>query len=257
MKKLPVLIVILLILSILIFINSTIFPIKFASSIVQSIAAAPKSFLYSLKTGGSSQAGEKAKLKKENEALSQKLINYNRVLRDNQALRSQFETATTHNFSLMPARLLGFEGSLFSPASLIIDRGGRDNIKNGMGVVFRNNLVGKVTKVSTNYSIVTLVLNSNFKTLAKTSDTGSVGVAHGGNDFIIFERVNASDNISKNKTLVTSGDINDKGVGIPPDLVIGKILSVNRNPSLPFQTAKVEPIIDFGRLETIFVVLGL
>ncbi len=254
MKKLPILIIILLILSILIFINSAIFPIKFLSSIVQSAVSAPKSFFYNLKAGGNSEDAEVAKVKKENQQLSQKLINYNRVMRDNQALRSQFETTQTHDFSLLPARILGFEGSLFSPATLVIDKGSRDNIKNGMGVVSANNLVGKVTKVLQNYSTVTLVVNDSFKTLAKTSDNSSAGVAHGGSDFIIFERVNVSDNISKSKILVTSGDINDKGIGIPPDLVIGKILSVNRSPSLPFQTAKIQPVIDFGRLEMVFIV---
>ena len=45
-----------------------------------------------------------------------------------------------------------------------------------------------------------------------------------------------------------------EGFGIPQDLIIGRIVSLNKVSSAPFQTAKVESFLSFPRLETVFVV---
>jgi len=136
----------------------------------------------------------------------------------------------------------------------VIDHGENQKIKSGMAVIVGHNLIGKIGRVTPNFSQVILTVNSEFVTLAKTSDTATPGVAHGDSDFILLDRVSVNDTVNNSTFLLTAGDMNSSGLGIPPELVIGKIVSVNKSPSLPFQTAKIQADIDFGRLETVFVV---
>ena len=76
-------------------------------------------------------------------------------------------------------------------------------------------------------------------------------------DFILLERVSVTDPLSKDSLVITAGDLNSDSVGIPPGFVIGKTDSINKSPSLPFQTAKIISKVDFSALETVFVSLGL
>ena len=256
MQKRPIIpLLIFLFLSLLILVSNNFPPLRFISGAVQNIFRAPKSLIYGLKTGDTDSLQIK-KLKEENAKLVRKLIDYDRTRRDNEALRSQFESAQTKQYKLLPARILGFSGSFASPTSLVIDRGLRDGIKVNMSVLMQNNLIGKIGKVTPSYSQVLLPLNGAFTTLAATSDTNAAGIARGNDDFILLDRVSINDTLNTGSILLTAGGIDDSGIGVPPDLVIGKIVSVNRLPSLPFQTAKVESSIKFGQLENVFVVIG-
>lgn len=257
MFKRPIIpLVIFLFLGILFYFNQNFPPIRFIAGVVQGIFATPKTLIYSLKAGGGSDSLQIKKLKRENEALTKKLIDYGRTKRDNEALRSQFETSVGPQYKLMPARVLGFSGNFASPDSLVIDRGSNNGVQPGAAVVFKNYLVGKIDKVTPFYSRVFLSVSENFITVARTVDGSAHGIARGNGDFILFDRVSIKDTIPAGSIIVTKGDVDTTGLGIPPDLIIGKIASVNHNPSLPFQTAKIESNEVLSRLETVFIVLG-
>ena len=230
--------------------------VKLFSSAVQSVFSVPKSIIYSLNTGNNPDDPTLSRLKKENDNLTRKLIDFERTKRDNEALKSQFETAETSSFKLIPARVIGTLGGLSSPISLITDHGSNQKIEPGMGVVSGNNLVGKVGKVGQNYSEVLLATNNSFTTLARTVTNGATGVARGQESFIVLDRVENIRQIEKGEILVTSGELNSSGIGIPNDLIVGKITSVNKIPSAVFQTAKIEPAINFAKLGTVFIVLS-
>ena len=243
--------------SILIFFNNNSAPVKFIAGFVQDIFSAPKSFLYKVKTGVISENEEIKKIKEENQIYVKKFIEFERIKKDNEALRSQFEAGTTKNYKLMPAHVIGFLGKSQSSSSLIVDRGEADGIKTEMAAIVAQNLIGKIGKVSQNYSEVALVNNKNFSTLAATADQNATGVISGQEDFILFDRVAVNENIASGQIVIAKGEINDKGFGVPADFIIGKIVSVSRNESLPFQTAKVEPSTDVLRLNMLFIIAAL
>lgn len=243
--------------SILIFFNNNSAPVKFITGFVEDIFSAPKAFLYKVKTGGESSNDEIKKIKEENQRYVKKFIEFERVKKDNEALRSQFEAGTTKNYKLMPAHVIGFLGRSQIPSSLIVDRGKADGIKTEMAVIVAQNLIGKIGKVSQNYSEVVLVNNKNFSTLAETADQDATGVISGQEDFILFDRVAVNENIASGQIVIAKGEVNDKGFGSPPDFIIGKIVSVSRSESLPFQTAKVEPSTDVLRLNMLFIITAL
>ena len=240
----------------MIFFNNNFAPVRIFSLGIQSIFSNPKAALYSLKSG-QLESDQIKQLKNENSDLKKKIIEYESIKRDNEALRSQFETAAADEYKIMPAKIIGFLGTYSAPASFILDQGVQNGIKSGMAVVMQNNLVGKINKVDQLTSQVTLVTDPDFSALAKTSDGKASGIAKGNEDFILLDRVSINDTLSKGILLLSTGDINGQGVGMPPDFVIGKIVSVNRSPSLPLQTAKVQSELNFNRLETVFIITGI
>lgn len=171
------------------------------------------------------------------------------------ALKSQFENYQDFSQKLLPSKIIGFQGKYSNPSTLIISKGKNDGIKEGMAVISGKELVGKTGKVSSNFSSITLVNNENFSTVGKTGQ-GALGIIKGENDFVLFDRVVITDKLSNDNAVMTKGDINDQGSGIPPDLIVGKIISINKGESKPFQSAEIKPLIDFSRLETVFVVIG-
>ena len=225
---------------------------------MQGIFGGPKSALYDARvsvSGGDSNI-EITKLKADNQALQKKLIDYEKLKEDNQALRSQFEEGSVHNYKMLPAHIIGFVGSFGRPSALIIDQGERSNVKNGMAVVFGNNLVGKIGNSSENYAKVLLPEDPSFSIIAQSAESQSLGLVAGEEDFILFDRVSIKDKIVAGETVLTKGEADNSGDGIPADLVIGKIESIYRNESQPYQTAKVKSEVDTEHLSTVFVIVG-
>jgi len=240
--------------SCVILLNNAAAPYSFLSSITQAIFSIPKEYLYRAKTVVIS--GKKVDVEKliaENNRLALKVVEFDRLRQDNIALQSQFETPEPSSNSLMPARIVGFLGEFASPATFIIDKGAKDGLKKDMAVISGKNLVGKIDNVSRNFSQVMLVLHPQFTTLAKSSDSQATGVVRGEGSFILLDTVAITDNLNKDAIITTKGDISQESVGIPQDLIIGKIVSLNKVSSAPFQTAKVESFLSFPRLEIVFV----
>jgi len=54
--------------------------------------------------------------------------------------------------------------------------------------------------------------------------------------------------------ILTKGEVGSDGIGVVPDLIIGKITSISKNETSPFQSAEVMPVIDFSKLTNVFII---
>ncbi len=200
------------------------------------------------------------RLKEENLRLQKRIVDQQKLIAENKALHDQFQTSNPRSLDLLPANVVGaprFIPGLFSPESFIIDRGTKDGVKVGDAVVFRDNLVGKITKTSEFLSQISLTTNPDLKFTAKT-ENGTIGVVKGeGNGELFLDNVLLSDKLEKNELVLTSGDLKIDQTGFPPDIIVGQILSVEANPSDLFQKAKLKTLVDFSKLSNVFVVRGL
>ena len=197
-------------------------------------------------------------LRQENIYLSQKIVNQNNILQDNKALRDQFETLNLRSANLIPAQVVvapGFLPGISIPETLIIGKGVADGVKIGQAVVYKDNLVGQISKTSSFVSVVNLVSNSSFSFTAKTLKTQSLGVIKGqGGGQLILDNVLLSETLEKGDLVLTKGDVSENGTGIPQDLVVGSISSVNKNPSELFQKAEIKSFLDFTNLSEVFII---
>lgn len=243
----------LLILSVALFLLTKNNPLSVLSS-ATSVLSRPTYGLLSI-VGFKNQDLEK--LKDENLSLSKKLVDQKKMLADNKALNDQFQTAKIKTLSLLPANVVGaprFLPGISTPESLIIDVGSKDGIKVGDAVILKDNLVGKVTKVQDSLCEVTLINSASSKFTAQTI-SGVLGVVRGeGNTEVVLDNVLLSDKLQKGDLVLTNAGLNIDSTGVPPNLIVGKIISIDRNPSDLFQKAQLQSFIDFSRITKVFVV---
>ena len=193
---------------------------------------------------------ENAKLRQENIELTAQLVDHIREKRENQALRDQFQTTYPVSNALLPAKIVGMIQD-----QIILDKGNKDGVRQGLVVVSKNNLVGIIVKTGTNISVLDIITR-NAKLTSKTLKTFSPGIIKTSGGQLILDNVLLSDKLEKGEFVVTKGDVNSEGNGFPPDLVIGKIVSINKKASSLFQSASVKSLVDFSRLEMVFVVMN-
>ncbi|PIT89208.1 MAG: hypothetical protein COU27_01545 [Candidatus Levybacteria bacterium CG10_big_fil_rev_8_21_14_0_10_36_7] len=230
------------------------FPLKFIQKTINNVFYFPKSFLYEAKAGISSGSeSEIAKLKNENKILLQKLNDYETLKQDNSALKSQFQVSSLDSQNLIPAKIVGFEGPFSKPYAFIIDKGTNDGIGKQMTVIFENNLVGVVSEVGGSFSKVTLPASNKFSAVVIDRETSANGIVYGKEDFIFLDNVAVTDTLKVGDIIVTKGEINSAGLGVKNDIVVGKITSINKSDSESFQSAKIESLLDFSKLSTVFL----
>jgi len=238
-----------------IFIFSTTAPIQFIVGLAQQTLSYPLSYVYAAKLNEPKQDPEVQKLREENKKLLLQIIDYNTLKKDNQALRGQFMDSSIPTQQLKIAHIVGAQGAASNPTILIIDQGKKSGVITGMAVIYDEQLVGKVVLVQDHFSKVVLVTDPSFSTVGKTTTTKAIGIIKGERDFILFDNVSIKDSLQKEDLLVTKGDINETGIGIPSNIIVGKIRTVAKKENEPFQNAKIEPIIEYKNLTTVFVVL--
>lgn len=208
---------------------------------------------------------ENSKISLENRNLVKKLVDQKKLQDENTALRFQFETEYPKSQSLLPATVVGapsFIPGVSTPSYLILDKGTADNVKVGSAVVVTDNVVGKVVETSSNFSKVVLITadSSSFSasvvSVSSPSARAPLGVVKGLGSEMLLDNVLLSENLKIGDYVVTKGDLDLSGRGFAPNLIVGKITSVEKKPSALFQKGKVKSLLDFSNLQTVFVFLG-
>ena len=228
------------------------------ASIVSSIFSPIQSNFWHFTIGIKSY--NKSNLKDENLNLTNKIKDYQKLKEQNKSLLDQFQTINPKSSTLLPAEVVGapsFIPGLSYPENLIINKGSKDNLKTGFAVVFKDNLIGKIGIVTPNLSQVILITNNESSFTAVTGiDKNVLGVLKGeSGGEMVLDNVLLSENLKNGDLVLTSGNVNLDKIGFPPDLIVGKIISVEKSPSALFQKAQVEGLVDVTKLSTVFVIV--
>lgn len=196
-------------------------------------------------------------LQNENVTLHVQLAHDQALKNDDAALRDQFQTTTPVSQSVLSAIIIGmpeFIPGVVFPENLIIDKGSDDGLHNKDTVIYKNMLVGQITMITLHAAQVTLLTNPQSSFTASSLTTNANGIIKGmGNGQMILDNVLLSDSLKTGDMVVTKGDQNIQQKGFPPGLIIGKISSVEKNPSSLFQRAKVQSLVDITKLHMVFV----
>ena len=73
----------------------------------------------------------------------------------------------------------------------------------------------------------------------------------GENERLILTGVLQKEKIDVGELVITSGE----DEVFPPNLLIGKIKKIEKEERQPYQKAEVEPLIDYDKLETVFLII--
>jgi rod shape-determining protein MreC len=194
-----------------------------------------------------------------NQVLAKKIVDQQELQKESKALRDQYDQEALPAKSLLPARVIGMKSfipGISLPEEVILDKGTNQHIRVGQTVILRDNVVGKIKAISANRSLISLIPQKTQSFTATTVESKAVGVLRGkGSGGLVLENVVLSDSLKKNDIVVTKGEQDINGTGYPPNLVIGRITSIDKKPSDLFQSAEVESLVNFAALEQVFIMI--
>ncbi len=140
--------------------------------------------------------------------------------------------------------------------SMRIDRGSQDGVKLGAAVVADEGVVGRVAAVNAQWADVMLLVDANSSTDVLVQRTRARARVRGtGSDVHLglqVEYLARSADVEPGDILISSGT----GTVFPKGLRVGTVMTVERGAFGLYQNARVEPSVDFGRLESVLVVTG-
>lgn len=169
---------------------------------------------------------------------------------ENAALRRALNFQENSQFDLIPAKVLTADPTGFSQ-TVTIDKGYADLVKENSAVILAPGLlVGKVTKVFSGSSEVTLITAPDVVVSAEVAESQAKGLVHGEHGLsLLFDLVTQNELIKPQDKIITSGLAND----FPRGLLIGEVVSIQSASSDLFQKAFITPAADLRNLKFLFV----
>ncbi len=208
--------------------------------------------------------GELRELRAELDAAREQLAEYERasrsltaLRRENEALRDQLSFSRSLLFRHLPAEVVARDpGNDFS--TLVVNKGRHAGVKVGMPVVaFQNGLqglVGKVVEVGLATSIVKPITDPTSYVAARLQDSRYDGLVSGRQlhaDRLLMSFVSklAVNDVQYGELAITSG----MGRLFPKGIAIGRVRQMEARSYEASLELEIQPIIDFSRLEYVFL----
>ncbi|MAT43389.1 MAG: rod shape-determining protein MreC [Anaerolineaceae bacterium] len=152
--------------------------------------------------------------------------------------------------SYMAASVIGRDPSPFLHY-IIIDRGSDDGVFSGMPVITQSGLVGRIDAVTSQAARVQLITDPKSIVNVKL-ETQKINAQINGSitGEITLEMVPQDINLVSGDLILTSG----LGGAYPSNLPIGQVVSVRKLENDLFQSATIQPVVDFNALQALLVI---
>lgn len=195
----------------------------------------------------SDTAKENSSLNSELTVLKSKLLDYEEKVHEISRLRKLLGFVQHYEQNHIVAEVIGSNYNT-SFRALRINKGQWDGVKVGMPVVTAGGVVGRIIRAGKKFADVHILVDSNFNIDILLQRTRVRGVLKGfGNHSILT--LNRRAEIRIGDTVITSGIIG----GFPKGLAVGKVVKISYESDNISQSIKVEPWVDFDRVEEIVV----
>jgi rod shape-determining protein MreC len=154
--------------------------------------------------------------------------------------------------TMIPAEVIAYSPSAWF-RTIVINKGIRDGVRQGMPVVTWEGVVGKVMRTSPGSSIILLIIDRNSSVDVLVQRTRTRGIVEGdGGSRCHLQYVPRTGDIQIGDRIITSG----LGGIFPKGLSMGEAVSVEKKEYGLFQQVGVRPSADFSRLEEVMVILS-
>ena len=192
-----------------------------------------------------------ANLEAENSRLQIEVIELQQQVQQAAVLSTLVDYARSRTENrYLAASVIGYDTSPFL-RYILINRGSDDGLRRGMPVVTNQGLVGQVAAVNSSAARVQLITDPAASVNVYLQRADAEAVVQGQlTGEITLEMAPQSANLEVGDLIVTSG----LGGNYPANLVIGQVTSVRRRDSDLFQSAAVQPAVNFAELEIVLVI---
>ncbi len=134
---------------------------------------------------------------------------------------------------------------------VIIDRGSDDGLRKGMPVVTQQGLVGNIAAVTAGAARVQLINDPGSSINVTLQQSGVEAVLNGQlTGEIQLNMISQNSVVQPGDLVMTSG----LGGNYPANIVIGQVVTIRTEASSMFQSASVQPAVDFSQLEIVLTI---
>ncbi len=196
---------------------------------------------------------ENRRLKALLETYDEKLARYREAYATYLHLEEELEFRRTADFPPLTARVIGRDPSFWFQ-TIIVDRGENDGVIEGMVALNAKGVVGQVIHVAPNYCKI-LLANAPSSAIDVIVQKNRVrGILKGaGESGYVLHYVLRNADVAVGDMIVTAGIGGIFSSGIP----VGTVQSVHRKQRGMFLEVRVQPSVDFQRLEMLHINLSL
>lgn len=199
---------------------------------------------------------ENKELKEELNEAKLKLVESERIEIENSDLREALKIEEKYNhFSKLYANIILRDYSNWNE-TFVINKGKNDGVKERQTVISPDGLVGFVSQVTANTSVVTTILDPNTSVSVEISTVNALALAKG--DFDLKENnqmkltnLPISTELSVGEKVYTSGI----GTMYEKGLVIGEIEEVVNSKNNVDRYAIIKPYVDFNSLDFVAIII--
>lgn len=198
---------------------------------------------------------ENDRLRDENARLREVNTRLQGILQENARLSKMAGFRSSRpGLELIPARVIAADVSpYFRVMRLRLDVGAGE-IEPGMPVVSPEGIVGQIESINEGYCDVMLAIDPRSKIDILTQNNRARGILSGlSNETDYRAKIGfllRRDEVEVGDVVVTSG----RGHRFPKELLVGRVLEIEKQEFGLYQTAIVEPAVDFSRLEEVFII---
>lgn len=137
---------------------------------------------------------------------------------------------------------------------LTINKGAKDGIEKGMGVISPNGVVGIVLNVSTHFATIQSILHSETRISAALENSGAFGSLLWGNN--VDSRFGILRDIPNHVVVEVGEEVRTSGYSLfPPGINIGTVYEADLTGGESFLDIRLELSTDFHNLQHVYVVL--
>ena len=194
---------------------------------------------------------ENASLKKEIDDLKMENSLYRELVAANRRVAAMLQFKDVIHRDALVAQVIGRDPTGWFE-SVMIDKGEKAGLRLNMAVVNAQGVVGQIVSLAPNYAKVLLMIDQNSAVDCLIQRSREKGIVKG-----------LSPKVCKMHYVVKNGDVKvgdlvvTSGMGrvYPKGLPVGRVIEVADDPWEMFKDVKVEPLVDFSKLEEVLVLL--
>ncbi|HLB58945.1 MAG TPA: rod shape-determining protein MreC [Bdellovibrionota bacterium] len=196
---------------------------------------------------------ENENLKTEIQTLKQQIATLHEAENENERFRKLLLFKEKVGTFMVPAEVIATD-PLQAFQTLKINKGSLDGITNGKPVVTAEGVVGQIVRIYPRFSDVLLLSDPSSSIDVLLQRTRVRGVLEGkGGSVAAIKYLRRVDDVQLGDAVITSG----LGGKFPKGILIGTVTKVSKEKYGITQNVEVQPSVDFGRLEEVFVVLRI
>lgn len=167
---------------------------------------------------------------------------------ENAELKSLLAYKISADYRLIPTSIVAKNISK-TQGVYIINSGKKDSVKKSMAVLTEKGLVGIVTEVADNYSLIQTLRSSLLRISANIPQSNINGIMSWNGNKLIVNNIPTTSNIQKGDRVVTS----TLSTILPPSIPIGLVVKRESNISSLLSKVTIQPFVDVCKIKNVFL----